>query len=62
MNALLKLVTDYWHSEPAVQVPAQDVPRVGEFKADYSAISPGEIAQNDPQVDELFKHSKQLPR
>jgi hypothetical protein len=39
-----------------------DVPRVGKFFADYSAITPEEIAEVDSECAELFKHSKPVSR
>lgn len=58
MNALLKLVANYWHPEPVEDKPL----RVGEFKADYSPLTPEEIAQDDPEMVELLKRSKPVSR
>lgn len=59
MSALLKFVSQYWHHE---EVVVEEKPRVGEYYADYSPLTPEEIAKNDPECDELFKHSKPLSR
>lgn len=59
MNALRKFVSHYLlHEEQLVEEP----PRVGEYRADYSPLTPDEIAQIDPACEELFKHSKPLSR
>ena len=58
MNALLKLVAHYWHPDPV----EDESFRVGEFKADYSAMSAEEIAQDDPEMVELLKRSKAVSR
>lgn len=59
MNAILKLVTQYWHHEETEAVKPL---RVGDYIADYSALTAEEIAQTDPECEELFKHSQPLPR
>ena len=33
--------------------------RVGEYYADYSPITPGEIAKVDPELEALLKRSKE---
>jgi len=35
-----------------------DLPRVGRYYADYSELTPEEIAQPDPEAEVLFKRSK----
>jgi len=42
--------------------PKSETPRVGEFYADYSQLTPEEIAQPDPEADALFKRSKPISR
>jgi len=39
-----------------------DVPRVGEYFADYSALTPEEIAETDSECLELFGRSKPVSR
>lgn len=36
--------------------------RVGEYYADYSLLTPEEIAAPDPELDALFKRSKPVSR
>jgi hypothetical protein len=67
MNALLKFVTHYWQPDETVEEAkhagiGEQAPRVGQYKADYSALTPAEIAQHDSECEELFKHSKPLSR
>jgi hypothetical protein len=67
MNALLKLVTHYWHPDEVVEETprvgvVEQTPRIGEYHADYSPLTPAEIAQHDSECEELFKHSKPLSR
>ena len=47
---------------PVAKAGAQDMPRVGEFYADYSAITPQEIAETDADCEELFKNSVRVSR
>lgn len=63
MNALLKLVANYWHPEH-IEGEAKHVGdlKVGEFKADYSPLTPEEIAQDDPEMVELLNRSKPVSR
>lgn len=42
--------------------PAPDMPRVGEYFADYSDLSPEEIAKLDRDCEELFRRSKPVSR
>jgi hypothetical protein len=44
------------------KTPTEDVPRVGDFYADYSGLSPEEIAATDSECEELFKNSKPVSR
>jgi hypothetical protein len=39
-----------------------DLPRVGKYYADYSELTPEEIAQPDAKLDDLFKRSKPVSR
>jgi uncharacterized linocin/CFP29 family protein len=39
-------------------VTAEFVPRVGEFKADYSPLTPEEVAEVDAECAELFKRAE----
>jgi len=61
MNVLLKLVTHYWHSDDERESEKPTL-RVGEFKADYSPLTPEDIAQDDPEMVELLKRSKPVSR
>jgi len=61
MNALMKFVSYYWHHEKEVMVEATP-PRIGAYCADYSPITPEEIARPDAECEDLFKHSKPLSR
>ena len=49
----------------AAAVPRTDkpeVPRIGEYYADYSQLTPEDIAQPDPEAEALFKRSKPISR
>lgn len=48
--------------KPATSGPPPDVPRVGKYIADYSELTPEEIANVDPECAELFKRSKPISR
>ena len=48
--------------KPATSDPQPDVPRVGKYIADYSELTPEEIANVDPACAELFKRSKPVSR
>lgn len=39
-----------------------DVPRVGRYYADYSELTPEEIAQADDECEALFRRSKPISR
>jgi hypothetical protein len=39
-----------------------DPPRVGEYYADYSQLTPEEIGRPDPEAEALFKRSKPISR
>jgi hypothetical protein len=39
-----------------------DLPRVGKYYADYSELTPEEIAQPDAKLDDLFRRSKPVSR
>jgi hypothetical protein len=39
-----------------------DVPRVGKYYADYSELTPEEIATPNPEVEALFNRSKPVSR
>ncbi len=66
MNALLKLVSQYWHHDEQVAEAANDAqpqaPRIGEYHADYSPISAAEIGAPDPQLDAFLKESRPVSR
>ena len=46
----------------AVKIPAAEIPRVGEFYADYSGLTDEEIAATDSECEELFNNSKPVSR
>jgi hypothetical protein len=48
-----KLVTQH-PPPPSRQLRA---PRLGEYKADYSPLSAEDLAEQDPEVEELFRNS-----
>lgn len=58
MEALLQKVSEWFHSSS--KTAQHDT--VGKFKADYSPLSPDEIAAEDRECAELFKNSKPVSR
>jgi hypothetical protein len=46
---------------PTTNTPP-NTPRVGEFYADYSVLTPEEIAETDAECEELFNNSKPVSR
>lgn len=69
MVALLKTVFGSWtewrHAAPA---PVADAPQaaadhmVGKFRADYSLLTPEQIAQEDDELAELYANSRRVSR
>jgi hypothetical protein len=42
--------------------PDETEPRVGEYYADYSPLTPEEIAEVNAECEALFERSKPVPR
>lgn len=55
-------LTDIRVAPPSVKNEQSDVPRVGDFYADYSPLTPEEIAGVDAECADLFKRSKPVSR
>jgi hypothetical protein len=45
---------------PEVQPSKVEIPKVGDYYADYSPLTPEEIAEVDAECAELFKRSKRV--
>lgn len=41
---------------------ATDRPMVGKYRADYSQLTPEQIAQDDPELNELYRNSRPISR
>ncbi|UEM16778.1 hypothetical protein J4G43_022720 [Bradyrhizobium barranii subsp. barranii] len=46
-------------AEPTVDV---DSPMVGKYRANYSRLTPEEIAQEDPELTDLYANSRPVSR
>jgi hypothetical protein len=44
------------------KMPPADTPRVGDYYADYSGLTPEEADATDPVLEDLFKNSKPVSR
>ncbi len=66
MVALLqKLVVGYWTEWRGVlpsDSPNTNQPMIGKFRADYSRLTPEEIAQEDEELTELYANSRPISR
>lgn len=67
MVALLqKLVVGYWtdwrQSSPATTQPPNKEPMIGKYRADYSQLTPEQIAQEDKELTELYANSRPVSR
>lgn len=65
MVALLqRLVLGAWKEWRHDPMPADnsDQPMVGKFKADYSRLTPEEIAQEDEELAEIYANSRPVSR
>ena len=69
MMALVdKLITGSWSwsefrfAAPRPAEPINNDPMIGEYRADYSRLTPAEIAQEDPELTELYANSVPVSR
>lgn len=66
MMALVdKIITGSWSWSDWRVAPAQPInnePMIGEYKADYSRLTAAEIAQEDPELVELYANSVPVSR
>lgn len=68
MVALLQKLVGYRHwSEwrypaPTINHPPAADHRIGEYRADYSLLTPEQIAQEDEELTELYANSRPVSR
>jgi hypothetical protein len=68
-DLLLKFVSTSWtrvtrwaDPSPALQSSRSEEHRIGRYRADYSRLTPEEIAQEDKELTELYDNSRPVSR
>lgn len=55
-------VTTRWAEPPVAPKRPSDDHKIGKYRADYSRLTPEEIAQEDEELSELYANSRPVSR